>query len=476
LEVSKTKKMINTTRKPLLVNPHIDVSELDRSIRKALKYTIKSEAINLGSPNAKAVLRTRKRGKTFAGVFENELKARHVYTEEFIQAAFDISQLTNSAKLSFSDQLMSQVPNLLTSILKTRTKPKLQRVLLTQLKAAFRPFLVHLWFQGILILPLAFTVERSLRARNLNELLSEVAATFHKHRLSKTALLGSKASVRALYEDFKAIRLIWATNWHSLGDINLTEASQLHIAALKTVEGSISPNTWWPMVPMLSEFLKRYENKVQYTSGDMKVYKLWIRQRTNYLEYSFDNFHTNLPSIRVERTKTQRFKKASYRRRIDRRKRQRPEELKDVDYTKPTFNEILEKVAARKDHAAAVDYFTRASGLQRGYAPETPYPGREHVDIKPLKATWTKTFEGFWPRENNEVLRIINWRLTPSPYCATTCFCTCPGGLSSMEMTISAFQPHPPISRDSNSWSPLGRVLKTLRYRYLNCSSFDGER
>jgi hypothetical protein len=386
--------MINKTIKPMLVNQDISPSELDGAIRNALQYVIRNEAEHLGSQDGSPMLRDRGYQPTFAYFFGDELSGSHVYTEEFVQAAYQISQVRNINKLTKTNLFKTPLdfPSLDLVFLK---KPGMESngKVLDPIRRGFRPFLLHLWSQQVILLPISFVVHRSLRHHNYTELLSEVAALFYNYDPTKVEKPQNHPDLRSWDDsDFdKGHRVIWTTDWHSFEEVDLHELSEFHVLTLKGVAGF--PVTQWPFISMLREMVKQHGSGMKFTAEEIDCYEKWIRGGW-YTQHTYEYFCSHLSEIRLDQ-------KRRYGQRINEKyrmgllRRNGLEATTGLDLTKPAINILLEAVAAKSDHDAALEYFTKVLGLSRGYMGTAPYPGREHIDVAALSRLWLQTFEGW---------------------------------------------------------------------------------
>jgi hypothetical protein len=374
--------MINKTVKPVLVNPGISAAKLNRAIRDAIRYTIRKESEHLGSVDGSPVLRDGQSMHTFSFFFTKELKGSQVYGEKFIQAAYDVSQTSGIRNLQ-------KVPGL-DGVLTVTPTVDLNGYRSVRIRSGLRTVILHLWSRRILLIPLPFTVETSIKDDVYQELLSEVAALFYNYNHATVGKPHKHHTPGSWgHTDFDTIlRLIWTTDWHTFEQVDLDELSKFHILML--TGNHDFPNLHFNFVPMLEELVKQHEGRLKFTAEDVELYRKWVRGGW-YVDHAFDYFRTNFTKLRMDRRRRYgQRNKEKYREGILRRNGL--EIQNGLDLSKPAMHILLEAVAAKGDHEAAVDYFAKLSGLDRNYSSTAGLPGREHVDIAALSTVWMQTF------------------------------------------------------------------------------------
>src|SRR5258706_13449503 len=121
--------MINTSSEPMLVNPAIGAKKLDVAIRKAISYTIKNEAEHYGSADGSPILRLKDTTATFTFFMAKELNEKHLYTNEFVHAAFALTKISYVHK--------SKSPPAIESLLLARPNTKITGSNLRMFRSCF---------------------------------------------------------------------------------------------------------------------------------------------------------------------------------------------------------------------------------------------------------------------------------------------------------------------------------------------------
>jgi hypothetical protein len=236
------------------------------------------------------------------------------------------------------------------------------------MQSLFRILLVYFWAEKAVLLPF---IERC-RAPNRNvgngtffsvaeTEVSRFFASYGDGTAHRPARAVALAASSPLTISRYGPRLIWATTYHSVEDIVLSEVAELHRALILSAKGKYEFKlsvTYPPLLAMARELQICFPDRVPFSKQEIDDYTGWVG-RTHSLGKSdtIDPFRANLSGEKSE-----------------------------------TFKKLCEK----NDHDAILRYFSNLKGIHRKGVEwllyGAPYTGREHVDLKGLASKWHFAF------------------------------------------------------------------------------------
>lgn len=381
--------MINTSGLPVLTDSSIAPGILDKLIRDALSGELTNKKTS--DCNLMSLERDKYGLPTFYYFFKSELKNKQQFNLEWIYNVFKFTQDKKNPK---NNPAHTGLENILTCGLESykkyctkRTSRDARHLICT--KTALKKILVQLWAQDIILLPLTSLFGSSdVYCKELPE---------NKELLRDTLSYANK-SVRS-----RAIRILLATNWNTIEDVNLNEYSMLHKVTLRNSSPEIDVKgvAKWPFIPLLNMLMELYGKKAQHISKDFESYKRWSKGRY-YKDYEFNYFNKNFESIRAEQRQKYNNQKAIAHRKkaLSRHLNSQviPNESLKEDDTYLTVH--LKHIAEKHSHESAVEYFVtlaKKKTFPQKAKTKIPvsYPGREHIKIDKLGQTWETIFESF---------------------------------------------------------------------------------
>ncbi len=378
--------MINLTPSLMLAGS-MSALESDEAIRSAIRYAVEMESRQLGAASGETInYNVRTSCYTFGYYFEQELGRTSLFTEDFLRVACKIAQMPYLEK-------KEKIPGL-DALLEVTFRENMHGKKIRGTRTGLRIMLMRLWEKHIICLPLGFCLQQSIKDELLKTMLTEVSEFFWSYDPKKIIkpqnhlILGSWDD-----SDFRkrAYRLFLSTDWHSFEHVNISDLAKLHVLVLKGANWL--SGTRFPFVPMLHEMMARHESRLNFTVEDLKIYKKYFAGGS-FNEFDFDDYRKNYAKISKDR------KKIYGERRTIKYKNEfincSGYELTAGDDTSRTPKQLLLcKIAEKKTHEAAIEYFKTLSFLDSNLYSLKPYPGREHIDIADSSSLWMKIFADF---------------------------------------------------------------------------------
>jgi hypothetical protein len=385
--------MINTTALPILVDKNLSPQKLDTLIRQAITDTLQHEALSLESTNGFPKY-DRHGVPTFAFFFESEPKSETLFDLNWLQRVFLFTQEQKNPKF---DPTHLGLDNILTCNIGRYNhyiksiKSKGPSYLINS-KKALKAVLLNLWANNLLLLPMNTLLRASdvLDREYLNK--KEVLLPIVTH---------SKSAIRN-----RGLKVLFATDWSTIEDVDLSEYSILHQTTLKhsSSELEVKGIARWPFIPLLEALVDHYASRAKGIESKLESYKHWTRGKY-YDKHSFEYFDQHLVDIRSKQKQKYNERKAAAHKKMMLNKHLSsqtiPDDtLNDSDETYLTL--LFREIAKKNTHEVAIEYFitlARNKGFPR--LKENPndfpvyYPGREHIQISKLGETWEIVFDSF---------------------------------------------------------------------------------
>ena len=398
--------MINVTDRPIVL---AEGAELDRRVRLGIqkfvnaineKYAVEKK-LELGKRKVHTFGKTSE--KISFNYFAPSQLLETQYGNEFIQALMDISNIntkTNSITTGFIN---------LNRFLKHKSGLSVSAG--TRIRGHIRLLLLALWSEKAIMLPYGFHLGGSALTSHLSIIISfetEVASFFRKYKFESNDRGTTKPSLpisakETLYKF--GPRLIWASDYHRLEDIDIVEICELHRGISEDENGRFQEGSRPPLMLMLRELFDYQATRVRYSAKDLDLLALWLSS-CKAREFSFEDFRSRPEDITVEI-------------RINSLAASRHRDRLRVRKYKPVINEYgcssqlrvnknneLLFAAKRNDHDSVVEYFIKIRTYRNGLdwlSHRAPYPGREHLDIQRLSEFWIEAWSA-WLKFRKNVL------------------------------------------------------------------------
>ena len=354
--------MINTSDRPIVLRS-------GRTLHDAILAAL-SRALDQLEPQLASLTRPQKINKhPFSAVFGliNHLP-NVLLDDKFIEAAFDISQDTsqNTSNRAARESLKNYL-----------RKHEVPADSLPQIKRGLKLALVDLWRQRVLLLPTVFTTAPNFPIQLIAHPLLEWLRSLTPVAPKPTDK--GKTEARRLY--YYGPRLLWATDWVTPSDINLTDIGALHRAAVlfhnqrsATVIGSAIQ---LPFTALASKALAAFGDQVEFGADDLSLYSKWTLGG-HALEQSFEDFKSNPLATKPPRASSGGTKPKGT---TPTTAAPNPEDSPDVyEALKKRFSTL------RQSNRGDADWTKR----------ELPsYPDREHVDLTAIAPAWVTAMRAF---------------------------------------------------------------------------------
>lgn len=388
--------MINLTDNPVTL---VEGAELDRRIRRGMerfhaeldkKYQVREwmehhrrNKSSLGKDAPRAI----------AVCFELSEMPSMLLGQEFVQRLYDAGNI-GSRNEGIADAFSALTPFL------TRPLP-LAAHIATKVKGFLRLILLALWSEKAIALPFSFSLGGMAlleQAEIIVAFESEVAAFFRQYKqgTSHRPEDAPPLPITGAGSLFKyGPRVIWASDYHRFEDVSLVEFSQFRQTLLKGLRGegdSDIGRSHPPVVLMLREMATCHPKRMRYSGNDVDALALWAL-RPNLQAFPFTDFLTRREEILDE---LEGKRKESNRAAEERRARKEDKTERSTE---------LQALAAKQDHDAVVEYFSRMRGIVRNgddwLLHGAPYAGREHVNLKDLAALWLEAWKAYLKYRKN---------------------------------------------------------------------------
>jgi len=356
--------MINLTEKIIILTP----GSLHTSISSAISAT----RAHLSKRYQDAPSRSHQwtSQHAFNRLFSDaHIKHNAVFDEAFIQSAltFLSDDAQNRSARSFFQTLATYLHD-----------PRPPAAAIHPIKQGIKILLVELWNQGAILLPTVFTPGSHFQPIPLESALLDFIAQYDPEKSDKPAPPRGRASdARRMF--YYMPRVIMATSWRKVEDVELLEFSELHRAQRLFMSGKSDTLFMTSPVPwslFLNELLIAHPDTARLTHDDLKRYTTWIHGST-FPEKPFSDEENS-----TEKNKTRKIRK------------------KPITKS-PRIPKVhkLGELGQMASHESALDYFKKYTQRLRGgidwldCAPN--YPGREHVSTEDFVQTWRVAFRSY---------------------------------------------------------------------------------
>lgn len=353
--------MINVTDRPILLMAE---AELDSNIRAALTW-------------AEALMREERKGtelrasvrEAFTKFLGEENRRSQLFDETFIQSAYDfaLSDAVNTATQPSMNGMADYV-----------LKRTVAATGFVTVKRGIKLALVELWRRRALLLTTVFTPGPQFSMKAFDHELLRWLLSF-----DPTSSVGQlKTDMRRLH--YYGPRLLLATDWTHVEDVSIEEIAELHLAQRLHANGlhpyAIAGSSFpWSQLP--AELLKHFPDRVSFDHKDLVKYSAWSAQQA-VNRSTFEAFIIEEKPIKKKGPCTPRSPS-------------RPNVISNV---RQPWIEVGEQARNATTHEAVLTLFKRLSTRPNGvnWREQIPvYPGREHVDVKPLAQSWIQSFKAF---------------------------------------------------------------------------------
>jgi hypothetical protein len=364
--------MINLTDRPIVVAAE---SGIDEKIRNSISsiHTAIDKKYGFSKWNELTRRSENSLGKTawcaFCIYFEPKELPGTSYSIDFIEKLWDFSNIGPR------HEGITAAFNKLTPYL--ARSENISANIGAQLKGFSKLLLLRMWADGVIVLPFTFLLgPAGLKEHGaiLSEFETKVAKFFRRYRTDVSHRPANAAALplsgaEMLYK--LGPRVIWATTYHDLKDVDIFEVSQL-MRAISNVKkhgheyglGGSRP----PIALMLREMLVCHESTVSFNEKDLEGLSLWIHSPA-FQKTSFEEYLTQDLTLREKRPSAPQ---------AHQKKKQ------------------LTALSSAVNHNSIVDYFSKMRGIRRDgdewLNRGAPYVGREHIDLLSISGCWKKAW------------------------------------------------------------------------------------
>jgi hypothetical protein len=345
--------MINTTDRPIILH---EGSTLDRDVRTALHWALTSmERRRIGTRGTESI------GKSFDRMFGAANLRDKAFDEQFVQALFDYAQ-TSSRKMG-----VRQAERLLADYIGRGRVPAPQ---IEEVKRGLRLALMKLWLMRAVTLPTVFLPGSSLPEELCEHEIIRWLLSIDPQRTES----GQHSMGHRLH--YCGPRIVFASNWERLEDVNLDDIRSLQLAQLNHKHG-LHPyaiaGSQFPFSQLPAALLAAFPDRASFSNADLQTSSAWLVRH---------------------RAPTRTYKAAAEREPGIANKRAQP----DSGTLLPQPQTLSQDALQAETHEAVVRYVQRlrdrppSADWRRG----TPqYPGREHVRLDEISRRWIESFHAF---------------------------------------------------------------------------------
>ena len=384
--------MINVTNRPIML---AEGAELDRRIRVGikkltialdLKYKIQ---LKIASAPRKRDGFGRHPGKWIYIYFSDDKLIDTQYGDAFVQTLFDIASIDsrNVGSATAFNKLNGFFRNM----------PSLSACVITRVKGHIKLLLLSLWSENAIILPYKFQFGgAALKFYDviIRAFETEVASFFRNFKVRGNSscrnpnLPKLPKSAAETLSNFGP-RLIWATDYHLLENINFVEIIKLHQAIVNDESNAYGRP---PLSLMLHEILNFQPNRVSFSAMDIANFVIWTHT-PKAKKYQIEDFISRkemiLKEININKKDVNK---------INRPIGTNSKNLQRIHLStaKLKKNEKFAVLIEIDSHESIVEYFSKMQGTERRGLEwlkcRAPYNGREHLDLQPLSGLWIEAW------------------------------------------------------------------------------------
>nr|WP_294863878.1 hypothetical protein [uncultured Pseudogulbenkiania sp.] len=350
--------MINLTDRIFVCSPDM----VDASVRAAISLAQTHLNSRYGLPSAKLKWDSR---HAFHKLFDEKNIIFDIsFDERFLLAAFDF---TNTS--SRNEEAHRFFTTLETYLYDSHPPGSA----IASIKQGIKTILVELWNNGVILLPTVFHSGTYFQPIPFSNELCEFIQSYEQ-KVKAEGLAYSESTRMSYY----MLRILWATSWRTVEDVNLEEFSDLHRAQRLFISGAYPYQITTSPIPwtlFLTELLSSFPNRVRYNHDQLKSYSHWIHGKS-ITEFRFIEFQ---PQPKTN---------------INKKEKRKARIVKLANNT-----ERLKTLSLSDFHEDALRYFKEYKQEARGgvdWLNSPPiYPGREHVLTASAYHTWRLAIHTF---------------------------------------------------------------------------------